>query len=280
MDIKTERTILKITLGILITFILVTTSLVVAAIVTKNDNEKTNNVQTTITKQQAVAIASQVAKGKFSELETKNIDGILIYSIEFNDGKTEYDIDVDAQTGNIIKFEKEDDLGRRELDLISPNVNENQAKEIALNAVPGKATEIESSKLNNNYVYEVEVQKGDYEYDVIIDMMSGNILRIEKDRVEDDDDDKEESESDDLDEDEHEVDDYFEDEREGPDVPITGNALDRASAAALEYLGEGRVTDTEVGDEEGYYEIEVRLDSGREVDVHLDENFNVLSVED
>jgi len=32
-------------------------------------------------------------------------------------------------------------------------------------------------------------------------------------------------------------------------------------------------------DEEGYYEIEITLDNGKEMDVHLDENFNVLSVE-
>ena len=41
-----------------------------------------------------------------------------------------------------------------------------------------------------------------------------------------------------------------EDENEGPDVPITGDALDQASRAALEHTGEGTVTDTEVGDEE------------------------------
>jgi uncharacterized membrane protein YkoI len=70
------------------------------------------------------------------------------------------------------------------------------------------------------------------------------------------------------------------DGREGPDVPITGNALEQASAAALEYIGQGRVTETEVGDEEGYYEIEITLDNGRQVDVHLDEAFNVLGHED
>jgi uncharacterized membrane protein YkoI len=70
------------------------------------------------------------------------------------------------------------------------------------------------------------------------------------------------------------------DANEGPAVPITGSALDQASAAALAYLGEGTVTDSEVGDEEGYYEIEITRDNGREVDVHLDENFNVLGHED
>ena len=68
-------------------------------------------------------------------------------------------------------------------------------------------------------------------------------------------------------------------EYEGEDIAITGNALEQASTAALDYIGEGRVTDTEVGDEEGYYEVEVTLNNGREVDVHLDKNFNVLGQE-
>ena len=67
------------------------------------------------------------------------------------------------------------------------------------------------------------------------------------------------------------------DEDKAPDVPLTGDDLARASAAALDHTGEGRVTDTEVGDEESYYEIEVTLDDGRQVDVQLDRDFTVAS---
>ncbi len=66
---------------------------------------------------------------------------------------------------------------------------------------------------------------------------------------------------------------------DGADVAISGSALERASAAALDYLGEGRITDTEVGDEEGFYEVEVTLPDGTQVDVHLDEDFTVLGEE-
>jgi hypothetical protein len=61
--------------------------------------------------------------------------------------------------------------------------------------------------------------------------------------------------------------------------PITGDALERASEAALAHTGGGRVTETEIEDEEGYYEVEVTLDDGTQVDVHLDQNFNVLSAD-
>jgi uncharacterized membrane protein YkoI len=69
------------------------------------------------------------------------------------------------------------------------------------------------------------------------------------------------------------------DDSEGPDTPITGDALDRAEEAALAETGGGRVTGTEVGDEESYYEVEVTRDDGSQVDVQLDESFAVVGSE-
>src|SRR4051812_32139949 len=64
------------------------------------------------------------------------------------------------------------------------------------------------------------------------------------------------------------------DDTEGP---ITGAALQRASAVALAETGGGRVTGSEVGDEDSYYEVEVTLDGGHQVDVQLDRTFRVVS---
>ena len=61
------------------------------------------------------------------------------------------------------------------------------------------------------------------------------------------------------------------------DKPITGNALDKARAAALDHTNGGRATETEVGDEEGAYDVEVTRADGSQVDVHLDRGFKVLS---
>jgi uncharacterized membrane protein YkoI len=66
---------------------------------------------------------------------------------------------------------------------------------------------------------------------------------------------------------------------EKPDTPITGIALEKASVAALNYLGQGKVTETEIEDEESYYEVEVTLDNGHEIDVQLDESFNVVGTD-
>jgi hypothetical protein len=66
---------------------------------------------------------------------------------------------------------------------------------------------------------------------------------------------------------------------DGSERPIGGGALDRASAAALDHTGGGSVTDTEVGDEESYYEVEVTRDDGSQVDVQLDRDFRVVGSE-
>jgi uncharacterized membrane protein YkoI len=58
--------------------------------------------------------------------------------------------------------------------------------------------------------------------------------------------------------------------------PITGSALEQASAAALQATGGGEVTGTEVGDEESYYEVEVTSSNGSQTDVQLDRGFNVV----
>jgi len=58
---------------------------------------------------------------------------------------------------------------------------------------------------------------------------------------------------------------------------LTGNERDRASSAALDAVGEGKVTGTETDDEEGAYEIEVTRPDGTQVDVHLDKDYQVLS---
>src|SRR4051812_1909600 len=63
---------------------------------------------------------------------------------------------------------------------------------------------------------------------------------------------------------------------DGSGKPITGSALDRATSVALNHTGGGRVTGTEVNDEEGAYQVEVTRADGSQVDVNLDSAFKVI----
>jgi hypothetical protein len=64
----------------------------------------------------------------------------------------------------------------------------------------------------------------------------------------------------------------------GDGTGATGTAaLSRASEAALVATGGGLVTGSEFNAEDRHYEVQVALVDGRQVDVHLDESFAVVS---
>jgi uncharacterized membrane protein YkoI len=62
----------------------------------------------------------------------------------------------------------------------------------------------------------------------------------------------------------------------GDDEPLTGDALDRATDAALAHTGGGIVVESEIGDDGAAYEVEVELPDGSVVEVALDAGFEVI----
>ena len=62
----------------------------------------------------------------------------------------------------------------------------------------------------------------------------------------------------------------------GDDAALTGQPLEKASAAALVHTGGGTVDRAEVDDDAGY-EVEVRLPNGKLVEVELDSGFAVVA---
>lgn len=63
-----------------------------------------------------------------------------------------------------------------------------------------------------------------------------------------------------------------------PSGQTSGSNLDKAKSVALQQVS-GRVTGSEVGDEEGAYQIEVTRSDGTQVDVNLDKNFDVINTQ-
>jgi uncharacterized membrane protein YkoI len=63
------------------------------------------------------------------------------------------------------------------------------------------------------------------------------------------------------------------------DTPLTGSVLERASAAALARTGGGTVVDSETGDDGAAYGVEVRTRDGKQVEVSLDADFNIVGQE-
>jgi hypothetical protein len=63
------------------------------------------------------------------------------------------------------------------------------------------------------------------------------------------------------------------------DRPLRGTELERATDAALSHVGDGTVVETEVGDDGASFEAEIRRADGTEVEVELDDNFQVIGTE-
>lgn len=68
-------------------------------------------------------------------------------------------------------------------------------------------------------------------------------------------------------------------DNDGDDQPLTGDTYTQAVEAALAHTGGGEVTETEIGDDGAAYEVEIRLSDGSEVEVELDDGFNVIGSE-
>ena len=268
---------LKMGLGVLMIAILAVGAFLVSALVADKGSGSFSATQARqiatagITEQQAITIAKSVAQGNVADVE---FDG-RAYLVEIDDGKTENEVTVDATTGSILKVVEETELGRKELDVVNPKVSEEQAIEIALRAIPGTFTEIEAARVNDVYVYEVEIQSEGQETDVLVNMMTGKIEGIERDAIEEDD---EDDSSDELDDEENDA----ESEEEEIMVSSAGARVSEQQAKdiAIREVG-GRVTDIETDSEDGrnVWEVEIRKD-GEEVDVLIDmETGEVLDIE-
>ena len=58
-----------------------------------------------------------------------------------------------------------------------------------------------------------------------------------------------------------------------------GAEYDQSTGAALAEFPGATVTETEIDDEESKYEVELTLEDGSQVDVQVDEDFNVVGTE-
>ncbi len=119
-------------------------------------------------------------------------NGIQVYEIEFKYNGFEYDYDINAQNGNIVKSskEKDDDYVTQKPSVSTGNaasaITEQKAKEIALNHAGISESSVTFIKSKLDYddgiqVYDVEFHVGSKEYEYEIDASSGNILDYDMD---------------------------------------------------------------------------------------------------
>ena len=113
---------------------------------------------------------AEIVKFKLDKDDTAEYEG------ELRKGNYEYEISVNAKTGKITDYEKE---------IIKTSskklIGEAKAKEIMLKKVPG--AKIVKFELDNDKTpeYEGELKKGNYEYEITVNAITGKITEFEKD---------------------------------------------------------------------------------------------------
>ena len=113
---------------------------------------------------------AEIVKFKLDKDDTAEYEG------ELRKGNYEYEISVNAKTGKITDYEKE---------IIKTSskklIGESKAKEIMLKKVPG--AKIVKFELDNDKTpeYEGELKKGNYEYEITVNAITGKITEFEKD---------------------------------------------------------------------------------------------------
>lgn len=129
------------------------------------------------------------------EIELDKEKGVLVYEVSFESGKYDYEYHIDAVTGAVKFSEKESENDARgnktetkaETTTNSvEKISREKAKSIALNHAGLKEAdvrelEIELDNEKGVYVYEVSFKSGRYEYDYVIDAVTGAIKLSEKD---------------------------------------------------------------------------------------------------
>lgn len=140
-------------------------------------------------KEIALNHAGQTADAVWFEKAKQDYDdGLLVYEIEFVAGNVEYEYEINAQTGDIVKNkrEMEDTLQNENAGNTTASIAVDQAKEIALNHAGQTADAVWFEKAKQDYddgllVYEIEFIAGNVEYEYEIDAQTGVVLDYEWD---------------------------------------------------------------------------------------------------
>lgn len=131
---------------------------------------------------QAALNHAKLTAEKVTFLKTKldTDDGRTIYEVEFFSDKTEYEYDIDATTGKVLKSEQK--AYSAPSGGTGTAITEAKAKEIALAKAPG-ATVVKCKRdwEDSVEVFELELRKGTTEYECEIEIATGEILKWEED---------------------------------------------------------------------------------------------------
>lgn len=149
----------------------------------------TNSSVKAISLDEAQEIALKTIDGKVTKAKKERDDGIDYYDFEIISDNQKYEIEVDANTGKIIKNEKDNDYIPSSNETTQNNnsqvttISTEDAQRIAMERVGnnGYLIKCELDIDDSIQKYEVEIKNGNIEYEIDINAITGEIIKYEED---------------------------------------------------------------------------------------------------
>ncbi len=167
-----------------------TTSSIAQTVSSSSSTSTSTSNQSSITSQQAQQIALEHAGASASQASRMQVeydvdDGVPHYSVEFYFDGAEYDYEIHARTGEILKQEKDQKTVSAQ-PTSGSTISAAKAQEIALNHAGVSASQIRELEVEYEVddgipQYQVEFKKGEIDYEYEIHATTGEILKAEKD---------------------------------------------------------------------------------------------------
>ena len=163
-----------------------------AANASNTDKSEVPASQENLTIEEAESKAVETVGGKVTKVEFDRERSGDIYEVEVISDSVEYDLDIDAKTGEVLRTEKDDDDDDDSYDtnkkvgaLDEKILTTDEVVAIALEKAKGTVTDVELDDDDGRMHYDIEIEDGTYEYDFEIDAVTGEVLDFEKERDDD-----------------------------------------------------------------------------------------------
>lgn len=172
----------------------------------KADTSQSKNQKQFLTFEEASAKALQEVDGKITDIELDRDDRVPHFEIDIDKDGYDYDLKLDAVTGEILqqKREKDDNDDDRDDNYSSEGksssaaagdfISSNEAVAAAEKVASGTIEEVEWDNDDGVAYYEIKLEDGRTEHEVYVNAKDGSILKHEIDN--DDDDDRDDNDDD------------------------------------------------------------------------------------
>jgi uncharacterized membrane protein YkoI len=185
----------------IVTGVLVLGSIAMVAGANQNSDKATTNgtkKDNILTNEEVIEKALTIVDGTVTEVELERKLTGAIYEVEIKKDGFEYDLDLDAVTGKVLKKDKstDDDDDQENLDDRSTKIDSSKvaitieaAMEVALKVAAGTVTDVKLKTEDAQTFYDIEIVDGSKEVEVKVDAITGAVLTVEQDDDDNDEDD-------------------------------------------------------------------------------------------